>query len=382
MSRTAIHGYQLEITVVGCWDLRDSSTKFHDQDPYVRLEYANIAVRTQVCKRKAKEPTFNQKFTFVLSEGCHDIGVAVWNKNTMERDYLICTTRVPLATVLCNGFDEAWWPLQYENRPAGQIHLLMNKLAVQRNNGMGYTLPVPAELHSSREAAVPYMAYPPPSFPITSQPLPSIPQPVLLPSTESRSVSFITAQPVPPPPQNTVLVSPRKASIDSIPFNPSAPSAPEESFSYDPPPPPPPIVVPSSFSLPSTDLQNHSAPVSPPSQIPPGYLEDRVANRKVDAVGEDRSQWTEVETLNPSTNQPVVQTTLPQISATSLRQRNSKRTRTSEERYSAAETTKSPSKPSSSLGGKARLRIFVFCLLLTLYLKVGFQFPNLSWLGS
>ncbi|XP_031501325.1 elicitor-responsive protein 3-like isoform X2 [Nymphaea colorata] len=102
-----------DLLVECCYGLRDTSTLLHDQDPYVTLEYATTTVRTQVCRGKGRDPIFKQKFVLTLVDGHQEIGVLVWNKNTVVEDYLIGTARVPLETVLLCGSDDNLWALQF-----------------------------------------------------------------------------------------------------------------------------------------------------------------------------------------------------------------------------------------------------------------------------
>ncbi|KAF3788235.1 hypothetical protein EJ110_NYTH21382 [Nymphaea thermarum] len=78
-----------------------------------------------------RDPVFKQKFALTLVDGHQEIGVLVWNKNTVIEDYLIGTARVPLETVLLCGSDDNLWALQFAGRFAGNIRLVMNCLRVQ-----------------------------------------------------------------------------------------------------------------------------------------------------------------------------------------------------------------------------------------------------------
>ncbi|GFY89575.1 calcium-dependent lipid-binding (CaLB domain) family protein [Actinidia rufa] len=88
MSITGIQGQLLEITVVGCNKLKDTEW-ISRQDPYVCLDYGGTKYRTRTCTDGGKNPTFQEKFTFTLIEGLPELGLVVWNSNTVNYDDFI-----------------------------------------------------------------------------------------------------------------------------------------------------------------------------------------------------------------------------------------------------------------------------------------------------
>ncbi|KAL2939340.1 hypothetical protein RDABS01_000172 [Bienertia sinuspersici] len=85
MSISGIQGQLLEVTVVGCHNLKDTEW-ISRQDPYVCLEYASTKYRTRTCTDGGKNPVFQEKFVFTLIEGLREINVVVWNSNTLSFD--------------------------------------------------------------------------------------------------------------------------------------------------------------------------------------------------------------------------------------------------------------------------------------------------------
>ncbi|KAG6789774.1 hypothetical protein POTOM_005898 [Populus tomentosa] len=111
MSVSGIQGHLLEVTVVGCTKLKDTEW-ISRQDPYVCVEYGSNKFRTRTCTDGGKNPTFQEKFVFTLIEGLREIGVAVWNSNTLTFDDFIGSGKIQMQKVLSQGFDDTTWPLQ------------------------------------------------------------------------------------------------------------------------------------------------------------------------------------------------------------------------------------------------------------------------------
>ncbi|GJT30400.1 zinc finger BED domain-containing protein RICESLEEPER 2-like protein [Tanacetum coccineum] len=61
-----------------------------------------------------RNPTFHERFVFLLMEGLRELNIDVWNSNTLLRDKFISGGRVQLAKVLSCGYDDSSWPLETE----------------------------------------------------------------------------------------------------------------------------------------------------------------------------------------------------------------------------------------------------------------------------
>ncbi|KAF3946749.1 hypothetical protein CMV_027017 [Castanea mollissima] len=126
MSNFGIQGQLLEVTVVGCNNLKDTEW-ISRQDPYVCLEYGSTRFRTRTCTDGHKTPVFQEKFVFSLIEGLKEITAAVWNSNTLTVDDFIGSGKVHLGKVLSQGFDDTTWPLQTKTgRYGGEVRLIMH----------------------------------------------------------------------------------------------------------------------------------------------------------------------------------------------------------------------------------------------------------------
>ncbi|GMI91122.1 hypothetical protein HRI_002781500 [Hibiscus trionum] len=125
MSISEIHGLPLEVTVVGCYNLKDTEWVSR-QDPYVCLEYGSARLRTKTCTDAGKNPTFQEKFIFTLIEGLKELNLVVWNSNTLIVDDVIGSGRIQLHKVLSQGFEDCTWPLQSKTGHSGQVRLIMH----------------------------------------------------------------------------------------------------------------------------------------------------------------------------------------------------------------------------------------------------------------
>lgn len=126
MATGGIQGQLLDITVVGCLQLRDTEW-ISRQDPYVCLEYANSKFRTKTCTDGGKNPSFNEKFVLRLIEGLREINISVWNSNTVTTDDLIGSGTVLLEKVISSGYDDSTWSLQTKRgKYGGQVRLILH----------------------------------------------------------------------------------------------------------------------------------------------------------------------------------------------------------------------------------------------------------------
>ncbi|KAH7567464.1 hypothetical protein JRO89_XS07G0077200 [Xanthoceras sorbifolium] len=126
MSISGIQGLPLEITVVGCYNLKDTEW-ISRQDPYICIEYGSNKFRTKTCTDGGKNPTFQERFVFTLFEGLREMNVVVWNSHTIKSDEFIGSGKIQLHKALSQGFDDAVWPLQSKtSRHAGEIRLILH----------------------------------------------------------------------------------------------------------------------------------------------------------------------------------------------------------------------------------------------------------------
>ncbi|PKI48053.1 hypothetical protein CRG98_031570 [Punica granatum] len=111
MSVSGIQGLPLEVTVVGCLNLKDKEW-ISRQDPYVSVEYGSARHRTRTCTDGGKNPTFQEKFVISLIEGLRELTVTVWNSNTVSADDFIGNGRIQLQKVLSQSYDDSSWTIQ------------------------------------------------------------------------------------------------------------------------------------------------------------------------------------------------------------------------------------------------------------------------------
>ncbi|KAF9665996.1 hypothetical protein SADUNF_Sadunf16G0183000 [Salix dunnii] len=216
MSVSGIQGHPLEVTVFGCTRLKDTEW-ISRQDPYVCVEYGGNKFRTRTCTDGGKNPTFQEKFVFTLTEGLREINVAVWNSNTLTYDTFIGSGKIHLHKVLSQGFDDATWSLQTNTgRYAGEVRLIMQYANANRaatgnaNSAPPYGAPVPqahGAYYSQPPTAYP-VSFPYPSYPPSSAYPPSAyppPPPATYPHAPYPAPSVYPPQPYPPPPQASAL---------------------------------------------------------------------------------------------------------------------------------------------------------------------------------
>uniref|UniRef100_A0A1D1Y709 Elicitor-responsive protein 3 n=1 Tax=Anthurium amnicola TaxID=1678845 RepID=A0A1D1Y709_9ARAE len=147
----SIQGQALEVTVVGCNRLRDTEW-ISRQDPYVCLEYAGSKFRTRTHTDGDTNPTFQERFTFKLIEGCREISVAVWNSNTFTRNKLIGSGKILLHKALSTGSDDASWTIQTKYGTfAGEVNLIMKYYNDQQPQRVG-----PSYAHNAPPSPSPY----------------------------------------------------------------------------------------------------------------------------------------------------------------------------------------------------------------------------------
>ncbi|KAK6938646.1 C2 domain, partial [Dillenia turbinata] len=125
MSISGIQGQTLEVTVVGCHNLKDKEWTSR-QDPYVCVDYGAAKFQTRTCTDGGKNPTFQEKFVFSLIEGLGELNVLVWNSHTLQADDLIGCGKIQLHKVLSRGYDDNAWPIHDRSgRHSGDVRLIL-----------------------------------------------------------------------------------------------------------------------------------------------------------------------------------------------------------------------------------------------------------------
>ncbi|XP_057497066.1 protein SRC2 homolog [Actinidia eriantha] len=247
MSITGIQGHLLEVTVVGCYKLKDTEW-ISRQDPYVCLEYASTKFRTRTCTDGGKNPTFQEKFTFSLIEGLRELNVVVWNSNTVTYDDFIGSGKIQLHKVLSEGYDDCSWPLQTKTgRHAGEVRLILH-YANAKKPAMSYAPSAPPYGAPSAPQVSMYST-PPPAAYGTHYPPPTNANAALLPyGSYPTSSAAYPADPYPPQPA-------------------AYPSPYPQSSAY----PPPPYPQPSAYPPPPYPPPPHASPYYPPGPFPGIY---------------------------------------------------------------------------------------------------------------
>ncbi|XP_074578930.1 elicitor-responsive protein 3-like [Curcuma longa] len=211
-SFSGIQGQILEVTVVGCSNLRDTEL-FSRQDPYVCIEYANSKFRTRTCTDGGRNPNFQEKFQIPLIEGLRELHATVWNSNTFTADDFIGNGRIQLHKVLSQGYDDNSWPLQTKHlKFAGEVKVIMHFQTTFQQSSAATSPSAPPYLPGAPPPAyVPaYAPYAPGAYPAVSvyasYPFPSSSYPPPPPQ-----VYATQAYPLPYPTQPSLLQYPPPA---------------------------------------------------------------------------------------------------------------------------------------------------------------------------
>ncbi|KAG0558534.1 hypothetical protein KC19_10G035300 [Ceratodon purpureus] len=167
-SGPSVQGQILDLTVVGCYNLKDTEW-FSRQDPYVVIEYSGQKFRTRTDTDGGKNPSFNETFRISMIEGLREMSATVWNSNTLERDSYIGTTKILLNKVIESGYDDTQWPLTdaRTRKSSGMLKLILHyagaktKPGKPEGNSYSYAAPPAAGYYGQPPPAYPPAAYPP-----------------------------------------------------------------------------------------------------------------------------------------------------------------------------------------------------------------------------
>jgi len=108
--------------------LRDTQV-FGKQDPYVVLRCGESKAnqqRTKVCKDGGTAPTWNERFTFTLTNDETEIDVRIWNSNTLKSDTQIGSAKIELDKVFKEEYDDVEVLVyDWKGRQAGVLNIVL-----------------------------------------------------------------------------------------------------------------------------------------------------------------------------------------------------------------------------------------------------------------
>ncbi|OIW12950.1 hypothetical protein TanjilG_15399 [Lupinus angustifolius] len=238
-----IQGQSLEVTVIGCSNLKDNNW-ISRQDPYICLEYASTKFRSKTCEDGGTNPVFQEKFVFSLIEGLRELTVLVWTANTLSHDDLIGSGKIQLHKVISEGFDDSGWPLHTSSgRSAGEVKLIMHYANANQRKSESIGVPLASPLYATSYP-------PPPSAAAHSYPSPPPAAAHTYPSPYPTSRSYPDPTPSPYPQSHSYTSSPYPTTHTHTHTHSHSPSYPATSYSH---------------SAPYPTSHSHSAPYPPPS---------------------------------------------------------------------------------------------------------------------
>jgi len=129
-NRTKILTCQLSSSraVLSAIRLRDTQV-FGKQDPYVVLRCGESKAnqqRTKVCKDGGTAPTWNERFTFTLTNDETEIDVRIWNSNTLKSDSQIGSAKIELDKVFKEEYDDVEVLVyDWKGRQAGVLNIVL-----------------------------------------------------------------------------------------------------------------------------------------------------------------------------------------------------------------------------------------------------------------
>ncbi|KAG2184817.1 hypothetical protein INT43_000730 [Umbelopsis isabellina] len=92
------------------------------QDPFCVFRLGDQAKKTKTDHRGGQHPVWDDQVNLVVPEGKTKMTVQLFDEDKRKED-LISEGEVDLATVIRDGEQDDWFPLQYKGRSAGQIYL-------------------------------------------------------------------------------------------------------------------------------------------------------------------------------------------------------------------------------------------------------------------
>lgn len=118
---------QLVVVVIKAQDL-PNRRRLDKQSPYVVGRIQDQIQRTKVVSRGGQTPHFDQELWFSLEnvEGT-TLNLTIYHQQKKDSE-LVCQADIDFSTALRRSVEEgydAWFPLQYKNKPAGRIYLEM-----------------------------------------------------------------------------------------------------------------------------------------------------------------------------------------------------------------------------------------------------------------
>eukprot|EP00898_Chlorokybus_atmophyticus_P001825 jgi/Chlat1/2643/Chrsp178S02481 len=241
----------LEVTLHSANGLKDTET-LGRQDPYAIVALNKTRFRTRTATDQGTRPVWNEKFTFQVTEGVHEVVVDIYNANILNDDF-IGSARIPLLKAFNSMSDTSAYPVF---RKSGKQHGVLNASlkftpAVNTQHAGAYT-GTPAPIKNPPAYTQVYGAqqqqYPAAPYPQAAQqgyPAPGMPQAKFDPFTgkplapASGYPSSISqppsSTPYPPPPPSAQ----QPGAYGGYGYPPAASAYPPASSSQSYPPPPP-----------------------------------------------------------------------------------------------------------------------------------------------
>jgi len=109
---------------------------FTKMDPYCYVQLGHTKHRTKTNKNGGKNPTWNESFTFPISDNMLSmpIIVTVWDDD-FGRDEQVGTISIPVNGLIAKPFEDNWYTIMHHtNRPVGEIHVISR---FEPDGGMG-----------------------------------------------------------------------------------------------------------------------------------------------------------------------------------------------------------------------------------------------------
>eukprot|EP00898_Chlorokybus_atmophyticus_P008565 jgi/Chlat1/870/Chrsp107S01317 len=113
----------LDVTVLSANGLKNTET-FGRMDPYAILRLDRTTFRTRTATDMGTRPVWNEKFSFKVLEGFHEVYVEIFNANVLADDSL-GTSSIPLSRTFAAGQDTLQVPVYRKNKGAGELSVTM-----------------------------------------------------------------------------------------------------------------------------------------------------------------------------------------------------------------------------------------------------------------
>ena len=91
-------------------------------DPYVVIRNRNNAARTRALEDAGKTPCWNETIELDVQNIGDDIDLRVMDENVASNTEIGCCY-IKLAAICVEGGLQSWWPIAYNGKKCGRIHL-------------------------------------------------------------------------------------------------------------------------------------------------------------------------------------------------------------------------------------------------------------------